>query len=52
MVGITTYLCILTLNINGLNSPTTKLPHQNSFHQNTSNGRLDYKGRPDELLFT
>jgi exonuclease III len=42
MTGITTYLSILILNLNGFNSP----------HQKTPFGKLDENGRSNNLLFT
>jgi hypothetical protein len=42
MTGITTYLSILTLNVKELNSP----------HQKTPFGKLDLKGRSNNLLPT
>jgi exonuclease III len=41
MAGISTYLPIQTLNVNGLNSPIKK---KKPF------GKLDYKGRSNKLL--
>jgi hypothetical protein len=40
MAGITTHLSILTLNVNGCNSPIKRVFN-----------RLDLKGRSDNLLF-